>query len=482
MGALIFSIVISPLPGFELLYCDGVGRNPNFEPVGREVILIPSGLVALVVDHASDVLSDIKDSTITRLAQHGLVCPAKSPWLRLRLIVNDIRRVIAWPAALCLSRAIRSNHTQAPNAKNLIFEGDPRADPLLRAEEWFNARSDRAEILATLRKKKEKASSLQKQDNDVENDDFLYDDDFNYIANHAIAQDVTGIYPTPPDGPPSHPYIPSTVAPPDTYGSVEGTIAIPASASGTSPAVPSPNRERDHGRYEENSNGSLFGDVDADLFASNGLTEADFNFFDEPSPEYTVGTQQVQRSRSPSVMSVLMEPGAPEEDVMSIASSVSYPEATIEEPKKDAILRVSEAEDSRSQVSLKLSSHLDPDSMLPLVLPQQHATQDAAVRRDLSTMTEEPRQGAFGQIPFRSSLNDFDAKYAEAGRFVSGRGNVLKGERPTAPSLQRRFSIPRLRAPASARDRARESEVTDLDSGDGIYASFAVPKLFTEFS
>jgi len=36
------------------------------------------------------------------------------------------------------------------------------------------------------------------------------------------------------------------------------------------------------GPLEETGNDELFGEMDIDMFASNGLTEDDFNFFDEP--------------------------------------------------------------------------------------------------------------------------------------------------------------------------------------------------------
>ena len=38
--------------------------------------------------------------------------------------------------------------------------------------------------------------------------------------------------------------------------------------------------------YAEHANGDLFDEIEMDIFTANGLTEADFSFFDEPSPLY----------------------------------------------------------------------------------------------------------------------------------------------------------------------------------------------------
>lgn len=451
------------LPGFQLPHEHDGETGLYLQPVDEQVVLLPSGLIAVVLGYAVDVADELKNSILSRLAQQDLHISKRVTWLSLRLVGRIDHGVLVWPLRLCLRRTRVLKSIQAEAGMNKILTGDPLADPLVRAENWYTARFDRAAALATVRKDEEVA--LQ-QGSDTENEDMFLDYD-SPSGDYAVIQDLTGIYPTPPDGPPAQPYSSSAMSQPETQPSAGYTAVIAANPASTSPLPASPGPERDRNSNEENGGGSLFGDVDIDLFASNGLTEADFNFFDEPSLDDIDIADNIQPSHSPQTMLFAIGAGTTETVADTAAQYAEQADNIADEPMEGAFLQATEIGNVESQLNSPFNTnHRELGNLSPVHSLRRSEVQATNIRDELSHLKRSPGRDSFGQIPFRSSLTEFDAKYAERGRFRTVRTEIPEGEKPSTLSLQRRYSIPRLNALRDLEDAKINEDISDQRNGN----------------
>lgn len=397
--------------------------------------MAPSGLEAVVLGYASSIHDSIKVAVADRLAQQDLVILKTQTWLRLRLLQHGDHGPIIWPASLCLWRVRARGMVESAHTIADIVSEDASADPLVRAENWYTARMDRASILATMRKDEELASSLQRQDSESE-DETTALEDIGLLDNRTITQDMTGVYPTPPDGPPSNAYTSSAMPQQGTHASTEN-----ASVLGTSPLASSPTFEHESTQREENREESLFGDMDSDFFASNGLTEADFNFFDEPGVYSDIEHEAAQLPTSP----IPVEPRTTSENVILDDQPQEQPGTMVAESLQEDVLQAVESGVTVSQESL--ASETQPvataeDSIL-VNSPMGPITLDAGLHNSINTADEGLRRDSFSRVSFRASLHKFDAKYATQGRFRSKQIEKPEGERPIRGLRQHHFPIPR---------------------------------------
>ena len=408
-------------------------------------MIVPSGLNAGVLGYAIGPHNDIKKSITDRLAQQDLFVPTTVMWLRLRLIGNSNYISFIWPANLCLWKTGKRLKTEAAHAIADAVKGDAHADPLVRAEEWYAARFERADALAKLRKNEEFSPQLQYQDTDSDEDD-AFSDEIGHSDNRIIVQDMAGVYPTPPDGPPSHPYSLSAITQQDIHASVEGASLIATNAPSTSPLAASFDLEHDPTQYEENGNESLFGDMDTDLFASNGLTEADFNFFDEPSVDGNDDTAISQQSHTPSAVPLTIESSTAGGDAIPDNQSANQPDTMNSEPMKEArveVIQAGSAEGHRGSPS-DIRSLLEADRPLAVLSSMKPADLPATCPDNSNILSQAPKRDSFHHVPFRSSHENLDAKYAEQGRFRFEHIEKLEGEEPIRQSHQQNCIIPRI--------------------------------------
>ena len=194
---------------------------------------------------------------------------------------------ILWPAALCFFLEQPREQSTTEHAAWLFRPmEDFSQDPLLDAETWFKAKAEREAAIESKRQEKEllvRSKATVSGDDGEEDTSDIYVRTNQYIDAHAI----NGVYPTPPDG-----FQPQAIGAPATNDPRTSPAGQGASAVGvdtpqdnqvavTSAAVPS-GFGLGAGNYENNEDEDLFGDMDTETFATNGLTEADFSFFDEP--------------------------------------------------------------------------------------------------------------------------------------------------------------------------------------------------------
>jgi mediator of RNA polymerase II transcription subunit 13 len=227
------------------------------------------------------------------------------PWLAVELPISDLPLAILtqkgktagqteqklvmvpWPQALCLSQV---SH-KATHDKSVSWPVD--YDVLGFAEDWYTGQAERDET-AALRQKERKAKEASAQADSA------------YDVQHPLLTNIStdgNAYLTPPDVP----HLNTAVTPPfdeDGMASPEKLVrdelpqnghevssenssdevhSVENGATVTDTSVKEGNAQATNVDYEEAGTGNLFGDLGDDLFGEdNGITDADFSFFDEP--------------------------------------------------------------------------------------------------------------------------------------------------------------------------------------------------------
>ena len=258
-------------------------------PLGGSLLLSPSGVVGQYHGIENTPKShplyrtraEMKSSVSSALILRGISMPAKPQWALVLLEAgknwreskgeNPLKnfRMTLWPAHLCLCKEVQTivgNWKIAAAPGSAPSSGD---DPLERAQKWFLGKPERMEALEARRLKDMAEAQRTKEAADMEDEDTVSDFE-PQMDRDLTPRDGSGIYPTPPDGLPSTAHDSSMNNEPHFNGhhdEANGGIAS----------------EGIHQPYEEQRNDDMFEEMDIDLFATNGLTEDDFNFFDEPS-------------------------------------------------------------------------------------------------------------------------------------------------------------------------------------------------------
>ena len=249
-------------------------------PVGSPLVLSPSGVKCQYQGMENLLKSEVqlksaakvKASTLSRLAHQGIRSVQEVAWIQVHQERNsnasDNQPVSLWPADLCFCENLMtplSCDDREPFELSIV---DASIDPLQEAESWFLGRSAREEALRARAQEANWGAPVLKDVEDTDDEDIL--SPFEVQIDQGITpQDVSGIYPTPPDGLPSAllgPSHPNNLQSGDYDGEEKGQQLS----------------DEARGDHQEQEDDDLFGDIDIDMFASNGLTEADISFFDEP--------------------------------------------------------------------------------------------------------------------------------------------------------------------------------------------------------
>lgn len=309
----IFQTVIPWLRRMSEMHADYLQNS--ILPKTRKILISPSGIVVQYSreldmqtncpDSAStasyrkrDPLVEAKKSIVNQLALQGIHVTEEEKWLQLQHTTSHsvIDRIsegsrqhlpagsFLWPAKLCFYKVESLAYVPTLNSRKI--SEDTEHDPLVYAESWFKAKAKREEALEAKRKEDERSAQrlqeAQKADVEENLSDFV-----SRTTQYLSTQDASGIYPTPPDGLRSQAVGPAVNT--DTQALVgelaEKEIMNNAERNGIlagSPFGDVLDPDVTSTRFEEPDEGDLFGDLNSSLFAANGLTEADFSFFDEP--------------------------------------------------------------------------------------------------------------------------------------------------------------------------------------------------------
>lgn len=248
--------------------------------VGSPLLLSPFGIRShyLGVEDLpkSDVqrrsTAQVKALILSRLAHQGSRDLQDATWIQVQMgrksYVSVGPPVSLWPADLCLCKdALASVSGEDVHSLNRSI-ADGSIDPLEEAEAWFLGKAARMEVLQARVREENQGGQVMKGVGDTDDEDILSPVEIQ-MDQGITPQDVSGIYPTPPDG-----------LPPALLGSLNpNNLQYGDYEDEEKELHPS---DEALGDYDGQRNDDLFGDMDIDMFASNGLTEADFSFFDEP--------------------------------------------------------------------------------------------------------------------------------------------------------------------------------------------------------
>ncbi|OCK76217.1 hypothetical protein K432DRAFT_336116 [Lepidopterella palustris CBS 459.81] len=245
-----------------------------------------------------------------------------------------VSREVLWPSSLCffyepyesISGDLRTRSTEPSDndPQSVLYGAMDRTlnwfktpdstgfqDPLDAAQKWFSGKGEREKAQEARRKAQqaEEEAAQAKDESTV-----LYPSSPLYSRTGAYGdlQTVSGVYPTPPDGVISQgPQVSSNIDVPSISGPIpnlDGVLAqagFPSAASmagpmeldqtashelpGTTPGGPHLFDSQTDMHFDtslHDASDDLFEDMDEDVFDGNGgVTDADFNFFDEPDGE-----------------------------------------------------------------------------------------------------------------------------------------------------------------------------------------------------
>lgn len=255
--------------------------TPSGFLVGLPLLLSPSGIRCRYLGMEDVPKSDVqrkstmqaKASTLSCLAHQGVRNLSDVTWIQVQMEPESNLSVgppvSLWPSHLCFCEDVMApvGGEDAVSFSRSNVEG--LTDPMEEAESWFLGKAARMEASQARAWEKTQGAQVMKDAEDTDDEDCLSPVEF--PTDQGITpQDVSGIYPTPPDGLP-----PALLA-----SSNPNNLQMADYEDDEKELKPSDQVRGDYDDGQENDD--LFGDMDIDMFASNGLTEADFSFFDEP--------------------------------------------------------------------------------------------------------------------------------------------------------------------------------------------------------
>ena len=439
-------------------------------------------------------LQSLQPSVSWLLEQHGLQLSDHCEWLRvnIRSPVNDpsskrsgilTSGTIPWPAHLCFYEDNLT--TSGMDSPSWLWPGLEKgaSDPLKAAETWFLEKDTREKAMKQKRAEIDANLRLKRQDIQSDNNEFL-STGFLTIDRHIDIQGANGIYPTPPDGfqtqPLGHGSDREQYDQINTHNDTEMLDLV----EDKSVVLEQTDQQRalntemgmSLGAYGDIEDDDLFDDMDSAMFTAKGITEDDFDFFDEP--EELSSYMQSTFDRDPSKMKEL------EPDPTASQASLAMPTkpTNIDMTPDDVYIAADLEGVSMSQITPSEDKmHVKPEFVRnqnpPQLSPQsitdgiEHHIIPMPIR-DLTPpknttsqgeRTSEEQLSVFGSIPLWEVSQDLDQKYKDCGRF-----SIDVGIRENDLSLKQdrvERSIPLLGQ--LARDCTDE-----LDSDEGQQVSF----------
>ena len=235
-------------------------------------------------------------SLIAMLRFYGVSVPGDVQWLAVRVSLQyrdtneetaeDTSELVLWPASLCVIGEADSLEEEADNSW-AWDDGDSKAsDPLAEAEAWYLGKDARQELLDARERQKE-LEAQKKASPHFDVKDSL-GNELPVTHKFLDAQTASGIYPTPPDGQPFHAGTVTTTGELDSTKPVEeaNTVLFRTITDGDPMQIDSTFAQTEELVAHSNDDDAMdeddmFGAMNTGMFTATGLTEDDFNFFDE---------------------------------------------------------------------------------------------------------------------------------------------------------------------------------------------------------
>ena len=417
---------------------------------------------------------------VKHLANQGFTASLQDAWIRVRVelllnnrcdesLPNDVTTqevIILWPSKLCFRHLDGHEHehnkTETPNGS-----AEWISDPLTTAETWMMGKAERAKCAEAKRHENITSIAQLKEVQDAEDEETM--SDAYYRTNQYIeAQDISGIYPTPPDGFPGQSSEPQSshdiqISPStnrdidgDKLDSVSQRQIILTSATDLDNQAPNPD-------YDADEDDDLFGDMDTEMFASHGLTDADFSFFDNPAFDMiddVVDQMNIGNLPDTTAPGIPLPP-PPAVDFVTHGQKPSIPADVIQAGSIETFSGVVQGSLPQGTTLLDVDTDmsspvernwLESQSMLEQVIPRSTMLADNMSRSASQTQLDQDRQkyGAFTGVAWAKhdsiskfecgtqdrkssvfdtvmfdTVLDSDEKYIDTGRFGFDTDTVL---------------------------------------------------------
>ncbi|KAJ5387661.1 hypothetical protein N7509_010202 [Penicillium cosmopolitanum] len=378
-----------------------------------------------------------------------------------------------WPARFCFKR---SGPMIRPSCPLHTFD-----DPLEFAEQWFSEAS-------SLKLNQDPPSipvseEIQMKDQDMASpqiDSAENLESLSRMAQYPDLQSTNMVYPTPPDGAAivgTHNPNASVISPDDTDFNLS-----PGAGQDTkniSHVEFSPDLQVGTGRYDASDDEDLFGDMNDKDFGAKGITDADFNFFDDPDletmdeavpdHETVAETPFIQPDQQVSVKK------EPKEDVGEEHPDSGLPEVPrptelstkehlhkMEDPQASPIddsMGLDESTPSPQEPkSQTISPPLSPIEIKKILFPGSEA-EDPNQSSD-----SRFQQGHYHPIAFEKKIGDWDQKYGTTGKFWFTTGNALEASDRNSNSIPTIGMPHRGRGSIAAKSAGESAALSSLDN------------------
>lgn len=516
-GSLVITFSVTFCPGLSSLE-DILSSNANL--AGNNIVAAPFGVMtneeqhspsssaagnmaftpntqALALRSPSDASTSLwKQACLSVLQLRGVPAAALRNCSWVNLLVSkpklhdqklDIGRghatiSIPWPGSLCFRKKAVEIAATNRVSDTIVVGHDESHDPLGAAREWLSTSTERDERIA--KRRAERSAVGSKEGLSAEGRLSKTNAPSPVTMRRPSATGGNAVYPTPPDAlqnlngvtpsmdgnlsSPGHPL--SVVADVDIDCEPPGgPHTISRNDDDMSEAPDSKPLRSDNNLLSEAEN--MFEDMGGDMFGEddNDITEADFNFFDEPDDlgmdmsldsvkDFATVSETPIKHEEPS-MDVPTPILAPPEPVVFAKPELKHARSSQVE---DSVQR---GRDSQPKSAKRGSSPFDPDSVFKRLraaaLQQSHGA---------SSYNSEPNRSSkvFGKVDFDSKMPMLNKKYEHGGLFdfVQKDKEASKLEPGTLPKTDYLKRHGRPKAKSQARSR-RSSLVKCGNDSDG---------------
>ncbi|KAI4743738.1 hypothetical protein E4T50_05860 [Aureobasidium sp. EXF-12298] len=430
-----------------LPHATNTGLSIASETDGANILLAPSGTPATIASQVDKFDGNDGASTyqarrealmrLRRRAKHESwkMSAAKKleqsnlshneSWLKvsLRSSADQDQVECLWPAPLCLEIPSRQTHPSLDRTDSMRWfdSKDPYQNPLDTAESWFLGQEERMNQEQKARQaEKDKENAVNNPPDEVIPDHLSVTSPV-YSRSVQDQISVNAIYPTPPDAIPpiicADPSIPQVIVSDNPIETLPGLLEENQDQdldqdqhmrrnSNTSDV------DLDTGHYRKGSTDDLFGDGDEEMHENPGVTDADFNFFDNPG-----GADSM-----PSIS------GHPEEVEDPVSDPTPKSEAVVLQPQPDPV----ESEDNMPQQEFTKSQMKEEEEPVvkiedlaeevvstPPLSPLMIKERLLPAENEGKGISKLRRDSTFLPVVFKGDLSNFDAKYRTLGKFDS---------------------------------------------------------------
>ncbi|KAH8601156.1 mediator complex subunit 13 C-terminal-domain-containing protein [Bisporella sp. PMI_857] len=392
--------------------------------------------------------------------------------------------VVPWPALLCY----QTTNVMNCGIPQLVASSTTSGSPLSFAEEWYSGQEERANLITKRQKERHSTEMRSKEQADIDTRT-LQSVSYSSMALRR-GSNAGAMYPTPPDAlhhpvgaTPSFDGTVSTPGNPNNMFAQDGEQVQRSSNTGVvvaeSEIWPSSGR-KEHSNMttnigtnfndNDNDNDNIFGDdVGGDLFGGD-ITDADFNFFDEPDnidldqhPPASDDVVMMSEGANDMLDMLLKVPGPVAPVIHQESEIMSFDESNKDSTKIEAIIPEDDMK-QESHGSVSKDMKRPPRSVMSPPFNMDFVYKKVVQNLPLEGLgSSSGRASTFSKIEFKPSLLSVNEKYGINGRFnISDEEQAVlhdsSGLRPTETSG---WSKKLTRSEHESRKLARILQVTD---------------------